>query len=240
MLGLSILITRPMHQYQALADLLQAQGAMTLSLPAIEIQPYVNLSDEASESLIQATDLFIVTSANAILNLKEKFKLQVMQKRLVAIGPGTRKILELIGARDVMMPDQYNSDSIFAMAIFRKESLKITLMTGKNGRVVWQAPLNSLGHTVSILETYQRQLPQYDLKRLMSKLESINWIVSTSQEGLENLDQIFEGEQAWLLSKNLVVIKPSMRDWALTHQWRGEIRVAKDASNAAILKALFR
>ena len=65
--GVGVLVTRPELQAMPLCRLLEAQGASTLRLPAVEIKP---LGDRRALAMrlgaLESFDVIIFTSANAV------------------------------------------------------------------------------------------------------------------------------------------------------------------------------
>src|SRR5271165_5478867 len=133
--GVGVLVTRPELQSMPLCRLLEAQGASTLRLPAVEIKP---LADRraltASLSALERFDLIIFTSANAV-RFGAGFLGQSRDLPLAAIGPATARALNQAGYRVAVQPAD-TTDSEGLLLHPRLEHLaghRILIIKGANG-----------------------------------------------------------------------------------------------------------
>lgn len=232
---LSVLVTRPAEQAAGLVKALEAAGVSTTLLPCLDIQPYLNMSESKAAEVLQSADYCLVTSANAVRHMPRSLRETLQQKHCLAVGPGTAAALDATGVREIQIPEQYSSDGLLALIKAKQLTGEFCVLTGRHPKPLLQEVLNA-----EVIETYERILPSIDWTRVWSQLQTakINWVVSTSQESLQNLCTLFKDHTAWLFALNLVVIKPSMRDWAKLQGWQGDIVVTDNATDAAIVSKI--
>jgi uroporphyrinogen-III synthase len=163
--GLGVLVTRPEQQAMPLCRLLEAQGASTLRLPALEIKAAGDRPETlATLGDVRRFDAIIFTSANAV-----RFGVALLDQRrdltLVAMGPATARALDQAGYRTAGQDFPPSSDP---RSGFDSESLllhptlehpagrRILIVTGCNGRAFLQQELTRRGAEVRVAEVYRR------------------------------------------------------------------------------------
>jgi uroporphyrinogen-III synthase len=153
--GIGVLVTRPEQQATPLCRLLEAQGAITLRLPAIDIKPI--LTSRARIGGLDTFDIILFTSANAV-----RYGASALQQRrgfaLAAIGPATARALSEF-RYDVTIKPQggYTSEALLAHP--RLEHLtgqRILLIKGVAGRQMLEQELKRRGAKVVAIDVYQR------------------------------------------------------------------------------------
>ena len=148
--GVGVLVTRPEQQAMPLCRLLEAQGAHTLRLPAIEIKPIGDRRETAAQlGALEDFDLIIFASANAV-----RFGAALLdQKRdlmLAAIGPATARALNQAGYRVRCS----RRDPSTPKGLLRHPRLehpagrRILLIKGSNGRPLLEQELARRGAQV--------------------------------------------------------------------------------------------
>ena len=87
---------------------------------------------------------------------------------------------------------------------------------------------------------YRRALPSIqEEERAWVRQQSIDLIVTTSQESLNNLHALFSpSAQAWLTRIPLLIISQNMAHQAKKLGFRSEIFIASNASDEAIVETL--
>ncbi|HWX80010.1 MAG TPA: uroporphyrinogen-III synthase [Steroidobacteraceae bacterium] len=150
-------MTRPELQSMPLCRLLEASGARTLRLPAVEIKP---LGDRrALTAQIGALDnfeLIVFTSANAV-RFGAPFLGQKRDLTLAAIGPATARALNQAGYRVAVQPEG-STDSEGLLSHPRLEHLaghRILMFKGTNGRQLLEQELTRRGAQVVQAEVYE-------------------------------------------------------------------------------------
>lgn len=156
--GVGVLVTRPEQQAMPLCRLLEAQGANTFRLAAIEIQPLGNRRELAARlGPLTAFDVIIFTSANAV-----RFGASLLdQKRdlcLVAQGPATARALNQAGYRIVIQPSEnFDSESLLRHPrLEHPAGSRILIIKGSNGRPFLEQELARRGALVMAADVYRR------------------------------------------------------------------------------------
>jgi uroporphyrinogen-III synthase len=140
-----------------LCRLLEASGASTLRLPAVEIK---SLGDRralaAQMGALEGFDLIIFTSANAV-RFGAAFLGQKRDLTLAAIGPATTRALNQSGYRVAVQP-LGSTDSEGLLSHPRLEHLaghRILMVKGSNGRQLLEQELTRRGAQVVLAEVYE-------------------------------------------------------------------------------------
>ena len=180
-----------------LCRLLEAQGALTLRLPAMEIKPLKDkqaLAEHVGE--LENFDVIIFTSANAV-RFGASFLDQKRDLKLAAIGPATARALNQAGYRVAIQPLE-SVDSEGLLAHPRMEHLsghRILMIKGTGGRQLLQQELERRGATVVSADVYQRLPATPSLGVLAAVSErfangEVQVITATSVEAARNLLEI--------------------------------------------------
>lgn len=238
-----VLITRPVHQAKFLQEKIEALGVNTILFPSIEIVSY-----QGSERLRKAIEkikdysVAIFSSANAVEAIGEYWHSLKIALPVIAIGPGTAKTLGKFNIPVAGIPSEFSSSGILKMPELEAiENQKIAIFCGENPRPQLKEGLQNRGGLVSEIYCYRREKPKSNVKNKIpeSTWAAIDVIISTSQESLQNLHGLFAAEElANLLDKSLVVISQDMENYARELGFKGEIYLAKNASDEAIVEAL--
>ena len=212
--GKRVLVTRPSHQSQALATLLDDLGAGVVLQPAIEILPPDDWTpvDRALDSLADF-DWLVFSSANGVRafldRLLETRDLRALgQLQIAAIGPGTADELARYHLRADLVPDEYRAEAL-AETLKRdtKQGARVLLVRASRGREVLAEELSQAGCHVEQVVTYlSRDVTQPDpgVAELLSSGQ-IDWITVTSSAIARSLAKLF-GEK--LRQSKLASISP--------------------------------
>jgi uroporphyrinogen-III synthase len=156
--GIGVLVTRPEQQATPLCLLLEAQGAATVRLPAIDIKACGEQhSFAASAGTLDEFDLIVFTSANAV-----RFGSALLGRRrdlvLGAIGPATARALQQSGFEVTVQPaGGFDSEALLTHP--RLEHLsgrRILLIKGRGGRQLLEQEFTRRGARVLEVEVYER------------------------------------------------------------------------------------
>jgi uroporphyrinogen-III synthase len=200
--GIGVLVTRPEQQAMSLCRLLEAQGAATLRLPAIEIkpcgEPHVS---SARVGPLDAFDLIVFTSANAV-----RFGSALLEQRqdlmLAAIGPATARALNQCGYRVDVQPEAgFDSETLLIHPRLEQISgQRILLIQGSNGRGLLEQEFVRRGARVVSIDVYERA-PTHpsaaDIATVQSAIEAgrLHVITATSVDiGSRLLDMLSRAE----------------------------------------------
>jgi uroporphyrinogen-III synthase len=164
--GIGVLVTRPAQQAAPLCRLLEAQGASSHRLPAIEIEPIdvrsharsgVDRSAPGGGDPRRTPDLVIFISANAV-----RLGLPLLEGHgdvaLAAVGPATARALREAGHPVAVLPESgFDSESLLAHPRFKQlGGRRVLLVKGCGGRELLADELARRGALLEIAEVYRR------------------------------------------------------------------------------------
>jgi len=259
--GIRVLVTRPVHQAQALSDMLAEQGGQVIRLPVIEIEA-IALPQKTAVVLdeIDTIDFAIFISPNAV-----EFGLATLlahgkipdKMKLVTIGKASaQKMRQLLGrAPDIYPTEQYNSEALLALNSLQSDQVnhkKIIIFRGQGGRELLATSLQQRGALVDYIEVYRRKKPdiQSDVLESIwgsgSQSSGPDIATVTSNEGLANLVAMFDclsddqqdSYLQHLWQTPLVVVTEKMRISAQNLGFNNIIMVAARVGNDAILESV--
>lgn len=221
--GRGIVITRPAHQAQLLADLIRAAGGSPILFPVLEIldtedlKPLYALIDRLGDF-----DIAIFISPNAVnkaLNLIAARRQLPPRLLFAAIGNSSVKALRRFGITRVIAPARkFDSEALLAMDEFKDvASRRIIIFRGDGGRELLGDTLVARGATVEYAECYRRSKPNLDTAPLMKAWarSELHAIIVTSSEGLRNLfDMVGKLGQTWLRKTPVFAPFPRIADTA--------------------------
>ena len=215
--GLRVLNTRPKQQASSLTQAIEDAGGISINLPALDIKPTENTWKNKLPTLLKNFHTAIFTSPNAVHYFFTEISPHTWPNdtKILAIGQGTTKALIQQGFRTPTCPKQPDSEHLLMLdALQNIKNQDILLIKGQGGRTLINATLTARGACVSILDVYQRVLPQHNKKRTQTLWheDAVDIILITSETALFHLFALF-GEQAhaWLCSKPYLVISERLR-----------------------------
>ncbi len=153
-----MLVTRPELQAMPLCRLLEAQGASTLRLAAVDIKP---LGDRRALAMrlgaLESFDVIIFTSANAV-RFGGSFLDQKRDLTLAAIGPATARALNQAGYRVAIQPgESFDTEGLLMHPkLEHVAGHRILMIKGGDGRQLLQQELVRRGATVVSADVYER------------------------------------------------------------------------------------
>lgn len=234
--GLTVLITRPKQQAAALSALLKTLGADCVLFPTLLIKPLHNTAKiQAILNQIERYDYAVFVSANAVMSFNAS------RVKIIAIGPGTARALEKNNMRVDFMPATYNSEGLLALPILRAiKNKRIVIFCGENSKPLLKDSLITQGAQVEEALCYRRERPMINHNQtLQLQSQTVDVIVSTSKESLQNLAALFpKPAGTWLYHKNLVVISQDMAALARELGFGGHVIVAPHAGAHSIVDTL--
>ena len=247
--GLGIVVTRPAHQAESLAQRLEAEGATVVRFPGLEIQDLE--SKESALSLIAELSEFswaIFVSANAVergvqlVRLTGKFPRQL---KFAAVGSSTARTLEAFGIGPVLHPtNDLGSEGLLAMPELNSEQIRgkrIVIFRGEGGRELLGNVLRERGARVDYAEVYRRVQSKESAEPLLRRGQrgEVDVCVVTSGDGLRSLYSLVGASgREWLRDLPLVVVSERMAN--LAHELGARLSpiVAKKADDEGITEAL--
>ncbi|MGH8278050.1 MAG: uroporphyrinogen-III synthase [Gammaproteobacteria bacterium] len=241
-----IVITRPVHQGEALKARLETKGASVLHFPTIEILPVVrNAELENTFGELARYDYATFTSPNAADYAADYLDFGALPPKLkiAAIGPGTARALAAHGRKpDILPRDGASSEALLKLkALNAVDGKRVLIVRGQGGRELLAETLEERGAEVDYAEVYRRAVPRADRSELAQwfRENRVDVIVVTGRESLLNLDHMLSP----LLSPNLhasqlLVSSPRVLKVASAMGIRRRPVVAADASDRALVLAL--
>lgn len=245
--GTTIVVTRPAHQADSLCKLINDHGGKTIRFPVLEITTPPNaLSPQQIQSKLTAAHLLIFISPNAVdYGMKSVAAAGGIPAavKVAAVGQGTaNKLAAWKQHVDIFPSKQFNSEALLAMhELQRVDGQNIVIFRGVGGRELLADSLRQRGAHVDYIECYQRIRPNTDSSELSEQLsqESVDAVVVTSNEGLQNLyDMLRDDDRLRLLKAQLFVVSERAKELAHTLGFLKPAIVVSKASDEGILAGL--
>lgn len=236
--GLSILVTRPAAQGNALTASIEQLGGTALLFPAIGIVP-VEVAAAVNH------DLVIFVSVNAVAH-GARFVTRAAAMRIAAIGKATAAALASAGMPVDLVPETgFDSESLLAHPELNLAAgTRVLIVRGEGGRELLQETFMARGCAVETLDVYRRVLPEPDAAR-RAEVEAlwsaggIDVVTATSVETLQNLHALLSDRGRELLRATpLVAASKRIMLAAADMGLRGERVLAPGADDAALIGAL--
>jgi uroporphyrinogen-III synthase len=144
-----VLITRAANQAKALADPLQALGAVPLFLPGLQIEPPQSLAPvEAALGRLANFDWIVFTSQNAVRAFAEQARQagkDLSLSRLAAIGPKTARALAAEGLAVALVAKEAVAESIAASLVPQVQGKRVLLPRAEQARELLPEELRRAG-----------------------------------------------------------------------------------------------
>ncbi|TJY64691.1 uroporphyrinogen-III synthase [Sinimarinibacterium sp. CAU 1509] len=208
--GLSVLVTRPAHQADALCRALEERGARVARLPLQAVEPTRHAA-QVARVLQQWRDaqVWIFTSVNAV-RFARQLDAGVWPTAAIAVGPATAAALQQLGI-DPIVPDSHDSEGVLALPVLQQvRAARILIVTGEGGRDLLQRSLRAHGAEVERAEVYRRVHLPHAPDAVAAALQDIDVALVGNGEALQRLVTLTpEPQRAQLLRLQLVV--PSLR-----------------------------
>ncbi len=215
--GKRIVITRPPHQADALADRLRELGAEPVLLPTITIQPPRDLAplDDALRHLGRY-DWLILTSANTVTTIGQRLaalNLNPVWSAVAVIGPATSKALQEFGITPAVMPEKHVAEALFA-ALHDHTDLsgaRVLLPQGDRARPVLADLLRGVGAEVETVIAYENVRPEIDPALLADPFDAVTF---TSSSTVQNFVELFDDPLVVIGAAQIACIGPVTADTA--------------------------
>lgn len=241
--GVRILITRPRHQAESLADRLAELGAGVYFQPAIEISdpPDWQPVDCALQEL-DRYDWLVFSSANGVSSLLDRLwqtqgdLRKLARLKLAAMGPGTAEELARYRLRADLVPDQYRAEALAEALAKGAAGRRFLLARASRGREVLAEGLSRAGgevHQVVVYCSSDVDRPDPEIAALLAAGQ-IDWITVTSSAIAQSLVRLF-GEE--LGKARLASISPVTSD-ALRRAGHAPSVEARQYTMAGLVEAL--
>lgn len=240
---MTILVTRPEQESQALCDALQKLGHHAISHPLLTIHPGKELSQLPTLlSSLSDGDFLITVSQHAVQHAQDYLQLQQKEWKkginYIAVGQKSAQYLRSYISDPVHFPTPSDSEHLLALPVLDNVAgKKVLILRGNGGRDLIYQALEELGAEVTYCETYQRQSTTFNgaTKAKEWQENNVNTLVITSGEQLSFFTSQFTNTDLdWVLGCRLLV--PSERINQLGQQLGYQhIETVGGASNSDLL-----
>ncbi|MGE3856766.1 MAG: uroporphyrinogen-III C-methyltransferase [Dehalococcoidia bacterium] len=225
--GKRVLVTRTRAQSSALVDVLRAEGAWPVVLPAIELERRVDAAEAvAVRERLEAHEYCwtVFTSANAV----DAF-LDVLWEaggdirslngcNIAAIGPGTQRALESRGIRaDIVAVDAVGEGLLQKLVgAGNIDAKRVLLPRAEGARDVLPEGLRAGGATVDELTLYLAAPPAEAPPEALAAVRNgeIDVVTFTSSSTVKNLATLLGGDLSALSGATVVCIGPIVAETA--------------------------
>lgn len=211
---MTVLLTRPQHQAEALHDAITAAGGTAIRFPVMDIVPRAAAAIAADLRALPAADIVIFVSPNAV---QQGLQAAAKGASVAAIGTSTAAALAAAGLENVLVPAQgFNSEALLAEDLLQQVAGKrVRIVRGQDGRELLGATLSARGARVDYLAVYARRRHEPEPAEL-EQLETawrtggIDYVLAMSVASLEFLLELLPTRCRQALPRS-VLVTPSER-----------------------------
>lgn len=246
--GMRVLVTRPRHQAEHLATLIERLGGVAIRFPTVEIAgPQDPGALAGIVDRLDEFDMAIFVSPNAVTRALELIHARrgSLPARLAvaAVGQGSARELKRLGIESTIAPsERFDSESLLALsALEAVAGKKIVIFRGEGGRELLGATLAERGAHIEYAECYRRVQPEADTAALVRQWarNGVDIVTITSVAGLKNLHAMLgEPGRRLLLTTPVVVVGRRVAEACRELGFAQPPIVAAEASDAAIVAAI--
>jgi uroporphyrinogen III methyltransferase/synthase len=189
LVGRTIMVTRPAHQVDALAESLAALGARVIVQPAIEILPPRDWQPvDAAIAKLGDFAWVVFSSANGVRSFLDRLLATGRDLRslggvqLAAIGPATAEALAAYHLRADIQPDEYRAEALAEALLPAAQRQRVLLVRASRGREVLAETLSVHGAIVAQVVAYESRdvaVPDSDAAAALAAGQ-VDWITVTS------------------------------------------------------------
>ena len=161
LMGKRIVVTRQVERAQSLSDRLEAQGAQTILCPTIKVVPPASYGEmDQAISRIEGYRWVVFPSANSVRSVfRRMLEIGMSTDRLAdislaAVGPATKRSLELEGVTVAYIPNEYLAERL-AETLTPVADERILVMKGDIGEPTLRETLTRRGAEVDEVVTYR-------------------------------------------------------------------------------------
>ncbi|TMD65761.1 MAG: hydroxymethylbilane synthase [Chloroflexi bacterium] len=201
--GLRVMVTRADQQAAALARALEAQGAVAVVCPVIEIEP---IGVDPDQLRLDQYDWLVLTSANGVDRLVALGSLAEGRVpahiKVAAIGPQTAARLLEHGVRATIVPARYVAEELADSLIRVTESgARVLLARAAGARDALPQRLTEHGAQVTVVETYRAVAPAGTRQQLAERISGVDMVTFTSSSAVRHFVEALDG----VLSSSVLV-----------------------------------
>ncbi len=242
-----VLVTRARKQGSALAEMLEAAGAVPILIPTIEIaapSSYRAL-DHALTSL-REYDWLIFTSANAVevfVRRADAMGLRPKPRRVAVIGPATAKaVREVLKARVDCLPERFIAEGLVEALGPKAINASMLLVRAAVARDTLPTALKAAGARVTIANAYCNVIPEEsipEIKELFTRAPP-DAITFTSASTAQNLHALMEAAEVRIPEGTVLASIGPITSQAMREVGMEPTVEAKEATIASLVEALLQ
>ena len=236
--GRRIVVTRPVHQVRAFAQLLEDRGAEVVSMPTIAtVAPESWSGVDAALARLGDYAWLVLTSQNGVdaffARLRETGRdvRELHGVSIAAIGPQTRAAIEARGLHVALTPDTYRAEAV-AEALIQGgvAGRRVLLARAAAARTILPDQLAAAGATVDDVPLYQTVLPEVPegIRALFTGRRKPDLVTFTSSSTVTNFGRLFAGQPLAEVLREVAVgcIGPITAGTAREHGLRVDVEPA--------------
>jgi uroporphyrinogen-III synthase len=244
--GVSVMVTRPVHQAAGLCHLIEKGGGTALRFPTLEIEPPKDL-DHVSKVLrsMYQVDWLVFVSVNAVYYAQKACdnRLNIPRHvKVAAMGRATERALLDCGIKGIVVPEgRYDTEALLGLAeMGHVAGLRFLIVRGQGGRPLLGDTLTQRGADVGYAEVYRRCCPSVDIESHLEQWQryGVDAVTAFSGESLRNLVMILGRHgMEWAVCVPLIVISERVAGQAKANGFK-KVVLAENASDSALFAAL--
>lgn len=230
-----------------MAALVNAHGGMPYVVPCLEITLSPTAELRASLSCVQAGDVLIFVSANAVRgvfqNISDALRYQLASAQIAAVGQRTQAALAAENLFVAISPDSkhQNSEGLLQHPLLQDLTGRhVFIVRGQSGRETLRETLVERGAKLDYIQAYTRIIPRnYDRISLkeMFQADQIQYVMLTSFAAFENIIQML-GPGADPILKRVQLVVPGTRvAQKIREHYSFSVSEARNASDKEMLAA---
>ena len=227
-------MTRARAQAGALRDLLEADGAMVMEFPTIQMSPPRDVGEvDRAIARLEEYGWIVFTSQNGVAALWDRMKVvgrdarALGTARVAAIGPGTARALEARGLRAHVAPREFRAESLVdAFAREEMRGARVLIPRAETARSVLPDGLRRLGAIVDVVPVYRIEVARDQDPRVRRRLLAgrVDAVTFTSSSTVRNFVALLRGETPRALERAVVAcIGPVTAETAREHGLRVDV-----------------
>ena len=197
--GKRILVTRPKKQSGKFAQLLEAEGAVPICFPVIEISPLRD-SGELDQALLRLADYdwLVLTSVNGVEAVWKRLEALNIPRlpgslKTACIGPKTAAALGKKGVQANFVPSEYIAEAILP-GLGELAGLNVLLARADIARPDLPEAIRAGGGTADDVCAYRTLPAEMDSDGLDQIIQGLDILTFTSPSTVENFCQIVASE----------------------------------------------
>ena len=247
--GMRVLVTRPTLHAGDLVRAIAAGGGEPIGFPTIDIvAPRDPVAARAAIDALGGYHLAIFVSATAVERAMELLGGCDWPPGLpvAVLGAATARALARYGVdtRVICPQGRFDSESLLADPALQPRAICgrcVALLKGEGGRDAIELELGRRGAQVRGINLYRRVRPNVSATEIVERGQcgGIDVIVITSGDGARNLFELGgEAGRRWLCNADYLVLSDRIAGVLAHCGVRGRVRIANQASDAALLAGL--